>query len=157
MKTAFRFRLRLRRLRFAYGLVKTRLSESDRSRRTKPTTKRGNVHSDWLILSLLLPTPTIWFSLDHKQNVMHLSMLIPWGGGGECGQGEGIWCLWLFPCRAFDRAKRPRGRDIWLWPIEAWYQFRSGYQVCPSRLSESHAVGERYEVFICFNHHNPIL
>ena len=25
-------------------------------------------------------------------------------------------------------------------------QFRSGYQVRPSRLSESHAVGERYEV-----------
>ena len=30
--------------------------------------------------------------------------------------------------------------------------------VCPSRLSESHAsVGVRYEVFICFNRHNPIL
>ena len=38
---------------------------------------------------------------------------------------------------------------------EAWYQFRSGYQVCPSRLSESHAVGEGCEVFICFNCHNP--
>ena len=24
---------------------------------------------DWLVLPLLLPTPTIWFSLDHKQNV----------------------------------------------------------------------------------------
>ena len=31
------------------------------------------------------------------------------------------------------------------------------YQVRPSRLPESHAVGERYEVFICFNRHNPIL
>ena len=79
------------------------------------------------------------------------------GGGGECGQGAGIWCLRLSPCRAFDRAKRPRGPDIWLWPTEAWYQFRSGYQVCPSQLSESHAVGERSEVFICFNRHNPIL
>ena len=29
MKTAFRFRLRLRRLRSAYDLVKTRLSESE--------------------------------------------------------------------------------------------------------------------------------
>ena len=65
---------------------------------------------------------------------------------GECGQGAGIWCLRLSPCRAFDRAKRPRGRDVWLWPTEAWYQCRSGYQVRPSRLSESHAVGERYEV-----------
>ena len=40
-----------------------------RSGRTKPITKRGNVHCDWFILPLLLPTPTIWFSLDHKQNV----------------------------------------------------------------------------------------
>ena len=39
VKTAFRFRLLLRRLRSAYDLVKTRLSES------------------------------IWFSLDHKRNV----------------------------------------------------------------------------------------
>ena len=36
-----------------------------RSRRTKPITKRGNVHCDWFIL----PTPTIWFSLDCKRNV----------------------------------------------------------------------------------------
>ena len=63
------------------------------------------------------------------------------GGGGECGQGAGIWCLRISPCWAFDRAKRPRGRDIWLRPIEAWYQFRSGNQVRPSRLSETHAVG----------------
>ena len=40
-----------------------------RSRRTKPITKRGSVHCDWLILPLLLPTPAIWFSLDHKRNV----------------------------------------------------------------------------------------
>ena len=40
-----------------------------RSRRTKPITKRGNVHCDWFILPLLLPTLTIWFSLDHKQNI----------------------------------------------------------------------------------------
>ena len=63
MKTAFRFRLRLHRLRSAYDLVKTRFSESEAE------TKRGNVHFDWLILLLLLPTPTIWFSLDHKRNV----------------------------------------------------------------------------------------
>ena len=40
-----------------------------RSRRTKPITKHRNVHCDWFILSLLLPTLTIWFSLDHKQNI----------------------------------------------------------------------------------------
>ena len=79
------------------------------------------------------------------------------GGGGECRQGVGIWCLRLAPCRAFDRAKGPRGRDIWFWPTEAWYQFRSSYQIRPSRLSESHAVGERCEVFICFNRQNLIL
>ena len=27
------------------------------------------MRSDWLILPLLLPTPTICFSLDHKRNV----------------------------------------------------------------------------------------
>ena len=27
------------------------------------------MHSDWLILPLLLPTPTIWFSLDDELNV----------------------------------------------------------------------------------------
>ena len=26
------------------------------------------LHCDWFILLLLLPTPTIWFSLDHKRN-----------------------------------------------------------------------------------------
>ena len=50
---------------------------------------------------------------------------------GECGQGAGIWCLRLSPCRAFDRAKRSRDRDIWLWPTEAWYQFRSGSKSVP--------------------------
>ena len=28
-----------------------------------------NVHCDWFIHLLLLPTPTIWFSLDHKWNL----------------------------------------------------------------------------------------
>ena len=63
VKTAFRFRLRFHRLRSAYDLVKTRFSELEAE------TKPGNVHFDWLILPLLLPTPTIQFSLDHKQNV----------------------------------------------------------------------------------------
>ena len=34
-----------------------------------PIMKFGNMHGDWFILLLLLPTPAIWFSLDHKQNV----------------------------------------------------------------------------------------
>ena len=78
VKTAFRFRSRLRRLRSAYDLVKTRLSErvGSRSRRTKPITKRGNVYCDCFILPLLLPTPTIWFSLDHKRNVSDGNVLI---------------------------------------------------------------------------------
>ena len=40
---------------------------ASRSGRTKPITKRVNVHYDWFILSLLLPSPTIWFSLDRKR------------------------------------------------------------------------------------------
>ena len=27
------------------------------------------MHSDWVILPLLLPTPTIWFSLDNRRNI----------------------------------------------------------------------------------------
>ena len=49
-------------------LEKTRLSESE-VEAEEPITKHGNVHFDWLILPLLLPIPTIWFSLDHKRNV----------------------------------------------------------------------------------------
>ena len=49
VKKVFRFRLRS-----AYDLVKTRLSESEAER---------------FILPLLLPTATIWFSLDHERNV----------------------------------------------------------------------------------------
>ena len=37
----------------------------------------------------------------------------PVGGGGECGQGAGIWCLRLSPCRAFDCVKWRWGRDVW--------------------------------------------
>ena len=40
-----------------------------RSGRNKPITKCGKVHCDWFVLLLLLSTPTIWFSLDHKRNV----------------------------------------------------------------------------------------
>ena len=65
----FQLRLRLRRLRSAYDLGKTRLSESDaeteelnQSQCTFPRFVTG------LVLPLLLPTPTIWFSLDHKRN-----------------------------------------------------------------------------------------
>ena len=38
---------------------------ASRSGSAKPITKRGNMHCDWFILSLLLRTPTVWFSLDH--------------------------------------------------------------------------------------------
>ena len=51
------------------GTVEQIVGVGSRSGRTKPTTKLGNVHCDWFILPLLLPTRTIWFSLDHKQNV----------------------------------------------------------------------------------------
>ena len=67
---AFPFHLRLRRLHSAYDLVKTILSESEAEvEELNPITKRGNVLCDWFIVPLLLPTLTIWFSLDHKRNV----------------------------------------------------------------------------------------
>ena len=69
MKTAFRFRLRVQHLRSAYDLVKTRLSESEAE--AEEPNQSQSVGMDIVIgLSFrLLPTPTIWFSLDHKQNV----------------------------------------------------------------------------------------
>jgi len=63
-KQSFLLRSRFHRLRSTenqfVGVVR-------RSRRTKPITKRGNEHCDWFLLSLLLPTPTVWFSLNRKQ------------------------------------------------------------------------------------------
>ena len=53
------------KLKITYKILHNRSSEN----RTKPITKRGNEHCDWFILLLLLPTPTIWLSLDHKRNV----------------------------------------------------------------------------------------
>ena len=41
---------------------------SRKQRRTsQPITRPGIEHCDWCVLSLLLPTPTIQFSLDHKR------------------------------------------------------------------------------------------
>ena len=71
MKTVFCFHLRLHCLRSAYDLVKVYqiVGVRSRSRGTKPIRKHGNMHCDWFILLLLLPTSTIWFSLDHRWNV----------------------------------------------------------------------------------------
>ena len=74
---------RLRRLRSTKNWV---VGVANRSGRTKPITKRGNVHYDWFIFPLLLPSPTIWFSLDRKRrshkseengNVLILPTAIP--------------------------------------------------------------------------------
>ena len=54
----FWFRLRLRRVRSSEGWV---VGVANKSGRSKPITKRENVHCDWFILPLLLPTPTIGF------------------------------------------------------------------------------------------------
>ena len=64
VKTTFWFRLRLPRLRSSENWV---FGVGSRSGSTKPNAKRGNVYCDWFILSLLLPTPTIWFLLNCKR------------------------------------------------------------------------------------------
>ena len=64
MKIAFWFGLRLRRLRSSEKQV---VGVASRSGRSKPITKGGNVHCDWFIVPPLLPTPTVWFSLDRKR------------------------------------------------------------------------------------------
>jgi len=63
-KQSFLLRLRFRRLRSSQNHFVGFVS---RKGKTKPITKRENEHCDWFILLLLLPTPTIWFSLDRKQ------------------------------------------------------------------------------------------
>ena len=51
-----------------YDQVKTGSSESQaEAEEINQSPKRENVHCDWLILLLLLPTPSIWFSLDDKR------------------------------------------------------------------------------------------
>ena len=57
-------------------------------------TKRGNVHCDWFILLLLLPTPAIWFSLDHKR----------WSHKQSLKKMEMFWFFWLSLCYASDSA-----------------------------------------------------
>ena len=70
MKKAFWFRLRLLRLRSAYDLVKIRLSESVvEAEEPNQSQSVGTCIVIGLSLPLLLPTPIIWFSLDHKRNV----------------------------------------------------------------------------------------
>ena len=70
VKTAFRFRLRFHRLRSAYDLVKTRLSESKaEAKELNQSQCVGTCIVIAFIPPPLLPTPTIWFSLDHKRNL----------------------------------------------------------------------------------------
>ena len=64
VKTAFWFCLRLHRLLSSENQI---VRVASRSRRTKPSTKHGNMLCDWFILLFLLLTLAIWFSLDHKQ------------------------------------------------------------------------------------------
>ena len=75
VETAFSFHLQLHHPWSSENWV---VRVTSRSRITKSITKHGNVHWDWFILRLLLPTPTIWFSLDKqwscKQSQMKMEM-----------------------------------------------------------------------------------
>ena len=52
----------------AYDLVKTRLSESEQKRKNhNAITMLDSGPCDLLVLPLLITTPTVQFSLDHKQ------------------------------------------------------------------------------------------
>ena len=94
VKTAlwsFWFRLLLRRLRSSKNWV---VGVASTSGRTKPITKRGNVHYDWFIFPLLLPSPTIWFSLDRKRRSHKRSLT----------KIETFWFFRLRFRRAYDSA-----------------------------------------------------
>ena len=86
-----------------------------RSGRTKPITKHGNVHCDWFVLLLLLPTLTIWFSLDHKQNASNGVV----SGVGRNGNVLILLtlipsCLWL-QFLIFTRSQALLGFRLRLW------------------------------------------
>ena len=49
--------------------MKTRLSESEAERKVSQSEWTFPRFAIGLVLLLLLPTPTIWLSLDHKRNV----------------------------------------------------------------------------------------
>ena len=51
----------------AYDPVKTRLSELEAEVEAPANRKAGVEHCHWFILPLLLATPTMQFSLDHKR------------------------------------------------------------------------------------------
>ena len=62
-------RIGVRILCSTYDLVKTRLSESSRSGRINQSQCMFPRFLIGLFFLLQLPTPSIWFSLDHKRNV----------------------------------------------------------------------------------------
>ena len=51
----------------AYDPVKTRSRSQKQKRKNKPIKRPGIDHCHWFILPLLLATPTMQFSLDHKR------------------------------------------------------------------------------------------
>ena len=57
------------------------------------------MHYDWFILPLLLPTPTIWFSLDHKRRSHKRSQ-------------KKMETFWFFRIR-FRRAHDSDDSDLW--------------------------------------------
>ena len=91
VKTAFWFCLRLHRLLSSENQI---VRVASRSRRTKPSTKHGNMLCDWFILLLLLLTLAIWFSLDHKQ----------WSHKQSWKKMEKIWFFLLQFRRTYDSA-----------------------------------------------------
>ena len=96
-KQSFLLRLRFRRLRSSENQF---VGVVSRSGRTKPIINRGNEHRDWFILPLLLPTPTIWFSLDRKRRNRKRS----WK------KMETFWFFRLQFRRAYDSAY---DSDVW--------------------------------------------
>ena len=107
-KRAFWFHLRLRRLRSSENQI---VGVASRSRRTKPITKRENVHCDWFILPLLLPVPTIWFSLYRKRQSHRRSRK----------KMEMFWFFRLRFRRAYDSAY---DSDFWFTMSQALLRLR---------------------------------
>ena len=131
MKTAFwffSFRLRLHRLRSSENWV---VGVASWSGRTKPITERGNVHCNWFILPLLLPTSTIWFSLDYKRRVSD------WVARGVGRNGNVLIVLTPIPSPLRLRL-RLRLRNHRLWKKNLNCSLFFGHAALPSCFPRGH-------------------
>ena len=79
------------------------------------------------------------------------------GGGGGVRARGGDLMPETIPLSGFWSCEAIPGSGHLTLTSRSLVSIQKRFQIRPSRLSESHAVWERCEVFICFNRHNPVI